>query len=108
MKQVIVRTLCDRKNVHPETAEDGFEVPLFNSKGKPVKVDMCEPCEKGITLVEARELADAIGEPIDLPKGRASTPAPGPCPECSEEFTTAQGLGLHRNKVHGVKGKGRS
>ena len=107
MKKVTVRTLCDRKNIHPETEEDGYEVPLFNSKGKPVKVDMCEPCEKGITLLEARELADAIGEPIDLPKGRVPTPAPGPCPECGEEFPTAQGLGMHRSRMHQVKGQPR-
>lgn len=108
MKQVVVNILCDRKNVHPDTQEPASEVPLLNSRGKPVKVDMCEPCQKGITLMEAVELADAVGEAIDLPKqtrNRTAKPSPGPCeePGCGAEFPTHQGLAMHMNRTHGKK-----
>lgn len=111
MKQFIVNTLCDRKDVHPETSEPAHEVWLINSKSQPVAVDLCDPCEKGTSIVEARELADVIGQPVDLPgkRGRKPKAAPGPCdvPGCGAEFDTAQGLGMHRNKVHGIKGTAR-
>lgn len=111
MKEFIVRTLCDRKNIHPDTQEDASEVTLLNSKGRPVVVDMCEPCQKGITLIEALELADAIGQPTELPtpRGRKPKAAPGPCKVegCGAEFDTNQGLGMHMYKVHGIRASNR-
>jgi len=108
-KEIVTFTYCDRKNIHPDTQEPGFEITVLNSKGRPVNLDMCEPCKKGITLAEVEELADAIGQPTELPtpRGRKPKPAPGPCEKCGEEFTTAQGLAMHMNKTHGIKGKGR-
>lgn len=109
MKQFIVNVLCDRKDAHPDTTEPGHEVWLLDSKSQPRAVDLCDPCEKGTSIVEGRALADAIGQPVDLPgkRGRKPKPAPGPCDECGEEFGTAQGLGMHKNKVHGIKGTSR-
>lgn len=107
MKKIVTYTLCDRVNIHVDGDEPGFEVTLLDSNAKPRIVDMCEPCEKGITLVEARELADAIGQPLPPAKGRKSRtkPAPGPCtePGCGAEFETSQGLGMHLNRAHGIK-----
>lgn len=108
MKKIVTYTLCDRVNIHVDSEEPGFEVTLLNSNAKPVNVDMCEPCKKGITLVEAIELADAIGQPIPPKvrkrKGSASL-ASNTCtePGCGAEFDTAQGLGMHRNRAHGIK-----
>lgn len=107
MKKVITYTLCDRVNIHLDGDEPGYEVTLLDSNAKPRIVDMCEPCEKGITLVEARELADAIGQPLPPAKRRKrkGTPAMEVCkePGCGAEFDTAQGLGLHKNRAHGIK-----
>lgn len=106
-KRIVTYIDCDRLNIHLDGPETGFEVLLLNSSGKPVNVDLCEPCEKGITLVEARELADAVGQPIP-PKARKSRAKATPMhtctePGCGAEFDTAQGLGLHRNRAHGIK-----
>lgn len=107
-KRIVTHVDCDRLNIHLDGPEPGYEVPLLNSAGKPVVVDMCEPCEKGITLHEARELADAVGQPIP-PKVRkrkgSPSLAPNICnePGCGADFDTAQGLGMHRNRAHGIK-----
>lgn len=106
MKQIVQYVLCDRKDKHPDSTEEGHEIWLLNSKSHVVAIDLCDPCEKGTSITEARELADAIGQPVDYtgPKTRKPKPAPGPCPDCGEEFDTSQGLGLHRNRSHGIKG----
>lgn len=108
MKKIVTYTLCDRVNIHVDGEEPGFEVTLLDSNAKPVIVDMCEPCEKGITLVEARELADAIGQPLPPVKRRkrkGASLAANVCnePGCGAEFDTAQGLGMHKNRAHGIK-----
>ena len=107
MKQVVTYTLCDRVNIHEDSSEDAEETPLLNSKGKPVVVDLCAPCRKVITLDEALELADAIGQPFAVPKqtrNRATRPAPGPCqqPGCDADFPTWQGLSIHTRRSHGM------
>lgn len=107
MKQVITRTLCDRKNIHPDTEELGREILVLNSKAKPVAVDMCEPCEKDITYLELLELADAIGQPTEprATRNRTPKPSPGPCqePGCGAEYPTWQGLSVHTRRSHGKK-----
>lgn len=115
MKQFVVNVLCDRKDVHPDSTEPAHEVWLINSKSQPVAVDLCDPCEKGTSIIEARELADAIGQPVELPGRRGRKPKPVAVTEnvcdvtgCGLSFDTAQGLGMHRNKVHGIKGQGRA
>lgn len=79
MKRTIIQTWCDQTEVHPDTDEPAKEVPVLNSAGKPVKIDLCEPCEKGTTIVEARILGDRFGQPIQkrTRNRRRSQPARG-------------------------------
>lgn len=107
MKQVVTYTLCDRVNIHEDASEDAEETPLLNSKGKKVVVDLCKPCRTTITLDQAIELADAIGQPLPEAKqtrNRTSKPAPGPCqqPGCDADFPTWQGLSIHSRRTHNM------
>lgn len=105
MKQVVTHVFCDRADVHLDGPEPGTEIRVLNTKGKPVALDMCEPCQKGITYLEVLDLADAIGQPTELPKttrNRTPKPSPGPCqePGCGADFPTWQGLSIHTRRTH--------
>ena len=83
----------------------------LNSAGVRVLVDLCEEHAQEF-IQPVQELLDNHGRTEKKTRShtkaqtprpdRKVTPALGPCSECGREFHSAQSLGMHRWRKHGI------
>jgi len=101
-REVKIVTWCDsclEMGKHVEADEH----PGLNSAGARVVVDLCDD-HFDEYLVSALAVLDTHGRTEGkAPRAaRKVTVALGPCPECDREFHSAQALGMHRWRKHGI------
>jgi len=101
-REVQIVTWCDFC-LAEDAQTEGVEYAGLNSGGARVVVDLCDEhyadyIEPGLSIYDTYGRTEA-----KAPRAhRKSAAAPGPCPECDKEFTSAQSLGMHRWRKHGV------
>lgn len=104
-REVQIATWCDHCLAEGEQTA-ATEYAGLNSSGVRVVVDLCD--EHVVEYLDpALGVFDSYGrgEAKTQGKRRKMTPASGPCPECGREFASAQAVGMHRWRKHGVSRK---
>lgn len=116
-RRVIIETICDPCLKAGQEVE-AIELPPVTLFGnKPRLLALCEAHRAEVydpflnmvkTFGQTIDLEAASNEPSSSPasngKRQSSTSAGQslPCPDCSREFGSPQGLGAHRYQAHGV------
>lgn len=119
--------LCDYHSFRNEEVEADKTTPpiTVGAKGQPLVLDLCAECyDDLVTPLEELLRLEGRNEDGSRPKRkRGPKPKPAPaaetlpdteapaeddgkphhCPTCGAGFTTPQGVGAHRHRVHGFR-----
>ena len=99
MKEIQIITWCDSPHDSPQPAQT-HQIALDTSIAE---LDLCDEC--WAALEWARKTLANAGHRPERKRSKREDPRPGslPCPECSRTFTTAQGVSMHRVRMHGYR-----
>lgn len=109
MRTTIVLTFCDNDSIHGEeevaATTYGLGIAAGDGTWQWTAVDLCDPCAK--PLVDIHAALAYQGRTMPAPGNHRASPERGEftCPECGKTTPTRAGLGTHRSRMHGVRGK---